>query len=102
IDAKVLDDARKIVDMACAPGSIQPELDQISVIANQLLQFRDVVVVIRSGILIFRIVSIPRRKIDAKFQAEFPNRVCDLPYQVPAPTLPGAALYAVVGLLSWP
>src|SRR5437879_1643141 len=50
LDAKGLDDTWKIVDMALAASAIQPEFNQIAVLGGQLIELRDVVVVVLSGI----------------------------------------------------
>src|SRR6185312_5212792 len=82
IYAQIFDVTRKIVNVSFAASAIEPELDQVAVISSQLLQLRKVVFVVSGRILIFRLVPVPRRKIDAKFQSELSRCVKNLPHHI--------------------
>ena len=73
--AKVFDNPRKVVNVAFTPSAVQPEFHQIAIVTDQLLKFGNIVVVILCGVLVFRFVPVPGRKINTKLQSVFVRRV---------------------------
>src|ERR1700761_9267065 len=77
IGAQIIDDRVEVVCAAGAPCTIQPELSELAIMRRQLLEHRKIVLVIGGWILVTRIVSVPRRKIDAEAQTLRPRAVRD-------------------------
>jgi cysteine desulfurase len=53
---------------ACAAGAVEPKFLEWAVARGELDDLRDIVVVILLAVFIRRLVTIPRREIDSKFQ----------------------------------
>src|SRR5579872_4759028 len=68
---KLLNNSRKVVNVAAAAGTIEPKFFQVAIMLRQLVELRGVVFVILSGIVVMRFVAVPRGEIHSKLQAIF-------------------------------
>ncbi len=88
--------------MAARAGAVEPELDQVAVVAGKLLELGVVVGVVGDGVFVAGIVAIPRRKVDAELEAMTTGGGGHIADDVALPVLEGARLDGVSGLLGRP